>query len=563
MKTNRISNLPFVVFFFILYGSGACAPADTSFADRVAALENDPEAFLARTDTAGLYAINGREQAERFLLVSLAKYYANRNFYPDAGRLETCVLFFRKKKQSEQLLEALFLLARVYRSRQEMEKEIECIGKAIEIARNRGDHIWNFYLYDYLSDMYRCDFDLLNYARYQLLANRFIQEEDIETANSYTKIRIGKNYLDIGQNDRAIGIFQSVGSAISCQDKSYSDFRRFSGMAYYNKEEWISCIDELEESLRYEDIEANKFLCHTLLTRCYYQTSDKAKALRNKEKAAACNRPAGRADLAEIEFFKVCAGIEESEHNLAGETNYLRQLIDKYELIIHDLNTRTLDEAIHTYNRVKEKRRFTQQKIKYQFWILALVLLILLLTLLYLFVKRKQVYKLIELQDKIRELEKMEESHKHLKNEAKALILRDFEFAKQIARIKNTQRAQGEKVTNELNRLLLIKDNELLQQKWSRFYKHIDIYFENFYTRLTGRYPGLNEKEVQLCCMLVAGFKTDEAAALWLQSVYSVHRYKTSIRKKLKTSEGADLVLFLRENFHLQTADEGLQEKEK
>ena len=45
--------------------------------------------------------------------------------------------------------------------------------------------------------------------------------------------------------------------------------------------------------------------------------------------------------------------------------------------------------------------------------------------------------------------------------------------------------------------------------------------------------------------MMVAGFKTDEIAAIWMQSIFSVHKYKTNIRKKLKTPEGANIIAFL------------------
>ena len=72
-----------------------------------------------------------------------------------------------------------------------------------------------------------------------------------------------------------------------------------------------------------------------------------------------------------------------------------------------------------------------------------------------------------------------------------------------------------------------------------------DLSFDNFYTLLKDNFSDLNEKELQLCCMMVAGFKTEEIAAIWMQSIFSVHKYKTNIRKKLKTPEGANIIAFL------------------
>lgn len=81
----------------------------------------------------------------------------------------------------------------------------------------------------------------------------------------------------------------------------------------------------------------------------------------------------------------------------------------------------------------------------------------------------------------------------------------------------------------------------------------MDITFDDFHCKQTGRYPSLNEKEIQLCCLMTAGFRTEEIAAVWMQSVYTVHKYKTSIRKKTHAPEAADIVAFLQEKL----AEEG------
>ena len=44
---------------------------------------------------------------------------------------------------------------------------------------------------------------------------------------------------------------------------------------------------------------------------------------------------------------------------------------------------------------------------------------------------------------------------------------------------------------------------------------------EKFNFMLKENYSCLNEKEMQLCCMMIAGFKTEEIAAIWMQSIFS------------------------------------------
>ena len=111
--------------------------------------------------------------------------------------------------------------------------------------------------------------------------------------------------------------------------------------------------------------------------------------------------------------------------------------------------------------------------------------------------------------------------------------------------LRYTQKEQSAKFIKELNRFNITQNNSLLTTQWDNFYKHIDLSFDNFYTLLKDNFSDLNEKELQLCCMMVAGFKTEEIAAIWMQSIFSVHKYKTNIRKKLKTPEGAKIIAFL------------------
>ena len=146
--------------------------------------------------------------------------------------------------------------------------------------------------------------------------------------------------------------------------------------------------------------------------------------------------------------------------------------------------------------------------------------------LIYINKKRKQAYQIVALHQQIETLEGLN----NIKDEAKMFILRDFEVAKQIAMLRYTQKEQSAKFIKELNRFNITQNNSLLTTQWDNFYKHIDLSFDNFYTLLTDNF---------------SGFKTEEIAAIWMQSIFSVHKYKTNIRKKLKTPEGANIIAFL------------------
>ncbi|HBZ34312.1 MAG TPA: hypothetical protein DEO38_04335, partial [Bacteroidales bacterium] len=76
-----------------------------------------------------------------------------------------------------------------------------------------------------------------------------------------------------------------------------------------------------------------------------------------------------------------------------------------------------------------------------------------------------------------------------------------------------------------------------------------------FYTRLVEKYgdkgqsdketkyqgPVLNEKEIQLCCLLKADFSTKEINMLTRQSMQTIYQRKTQIRQKLNLAEAEDI----------------------
>ena len=213
----------------------------------------------------------------------------------------------------------------------------------------------------------------------------------------------------------------------------------------------------------------------------------------------------------------------------------------QYESIIQQLNDITLDEAIQVYTKDQERNFYNQNIKRHQYIIVVITILLVCSIVFYLALKKKQAYNLLYLQASIDSMERLN----IIKDETKQMILHDFEIGKKIALLKQNKLEKYNKLLNELEKLNVTENNELLNMDWEKFYQHIDIAFDNFYSNLIEKYPDLNDKEVQLCCMLKAGFKTDEIAALWLQSVYSVHKYKTNVRKKIGAPEGADIVTFV------------------
>ena len=95
---------------------------------------------------------------------------------------------------------------------------------------------------------------------------------------------------------------------------------------------------------------------------------------------------------------------------------------------------------------------------------------------------------------------------------------------------------------------------------WPSIYQTIDLVYDGFYTRLVEKYgnvqgsnvqstkeqrPLLNEKEIQLCCLLKADFSTKEINMLTRQSLQTIYQRKTQVRQKLSLAEAEDITKIL------------------
>ena len=222
--------------------------------------------------------------------------------------------------------------------------------------------------------------------------------------------------------------------------------------------------------------------------------------------------------------------------NRWSETDYVRyRVAEAKERSIRDLRERNL------YLTISRQRQMIV--------IIMLFFVTLGGILLFVYLYRRRQRLLLEKEEEIETLRNMLASADKPddKESVRKLMLQQLGVIKTIA---GTPTEANQQLLARLMALNEETANALID--WPSIYQTVDLVYDGFYTRLVQKYgatdqsndsahPVLNEKELQLCCLLKADFSTKEINMLTRQSLQTIYQRKTQVRQKLSLAEAEDI----------------------
>ena len=469
IKTYYDMKLKICLFLLSISFLFSCTQEHSStynFDEKILFIENDPHLYLSRIDTTGFTQIKGGKEATDFILSALTFNYMNNDCYPTKEQLQKSIRIFKAEGLVQQQLEAQYLLAGVYRKEKDLPHEVHVIEEAIDLANQESDNEWLFYLYSYLGDMYINQFNMFQFVKYLTLANQCIKDVPLADMSLSTKIQFAKNLLYTEHYNETYEILEELEYNVGKNNTYYNDIKRLLGVVLYKMNQLDSCIEKLNDALATEKSISHLFTCHSILTYCYYKKNDLAKAEQHKKLAKKYDTDED-IRLSEIEFYTLCAEFAKANHNLEEQIDCLNKIKESYTSVLNYISGQSLDEAIQSYTRIHEKRMFNKQIATYRYILTGFLLIVCIWLIVYIRIRKKQVYKILALQRQIESLENL----RNIKDEVKGFIMRDFEIAKKIAILRNTQQVQSAKFLKDLEKHHIIGGNDLLTMNWEQFYK--------------------------------------------------------------------------------------------
>ncbi len=424
---------------------------------------------------------------------------------------------------------------------------------AAEIAEKKGEHIWEVILLRISAELAMRDYDYEHVRDYTEALIRLGDEKAIhldEVVRVYNGMAI--TYFYLGEYDKMEQAFekaiaQTSDSAfvVNVVRRNYADLLGEIGQT----DRAIKMLEDLTEEYRQADSWLQVESLYSL-SRLWLNKGDKQRAeryMREVEELFAKYKESAEFDpAAEAAFLAHRQVLEYAQkgsyhcfplvqyHNHWSETDYIRyRVAEAKERSIRDLRERNL------YLTISRQRQML--------FIVVLLFAGMGAILLIWRLSRRRKRLLLEKEEEIETLKgiindvRRDDVRCTKEVDVRKLMLQQLGVIKTIA---GTPTEANQQLLARLMALNEETANALID--WPSIYQTIDLVYDGFYTRLRDKYKDvLNEKELQLCCLLKADFSTKEINMLTRQSLQTIYQRKTQVRQKLNLAEAEDITKIL------------------
>lgn len=539
-------------------------------------IENDPDSvFVLLSSFPHPEKLSTADFAAYQLMLTKAKDKCYMDLSSDTTVILKSLIYYKEHGSISQKGWSNYYAGRVYEEADKLFEAglyfLKAAGYAGEIPEPLLGMMANYYLGELHNEQYAFDKSLEAYkTSYDIYSK--IPGEKYTSALLHS---IGSEYGINGNRDSAYYYLdKALGFAREQKDTTemsaiYNDI----GLYLREDSQFVKAKNYLQLSLSLSDDSSRMIIQKTILAEIHANLNepDSALSLLNEMKSIV-----EASDDLGLQAIYYSALAETNAANRNYETAFINQkrYVTCVDSIYQLQRRNSLAETIQIYNYVSyqeenQKLHTRQDKtIKLVQFVLGIIFILLLIAFS---IKRKKKHDLSSAEDTVDTLRKMEKENqnscKSNTNDQVVLSVCSNEEKDQMVKKALLMQLNITRVLSQLDeksdkdQTFLQKFNNLFygEQRandvnWIDFYILINLLYEGFAEKLQVAYANiLNEKEIQLCCLLKINMNTVEIACIMKQSINTVRTRKTCIRKKLNTPDAADIVTFLEESLKIQS----------
>lgn len=253
-----------------------------------------------------------------------------------------------------------------------------------------------------------------------------------------------------------------------------------------------------------------------------------------------------------LDFLKIVLDYEKtgvlSSSQLSNVAHNLRRVSNNLEI-----KKQERDDALESaYDLSREKYELTISHQRLWLVLSVVILIAVIATSLITYVSYRRRQRLIDAEEKIETLEDLVKSAQNINTDdkhglLKKILLQHLGIIKTFA---ESPTSQNQEALRKISNVGSADGNVVSLMKWNDFYPIIDELYDNFHSELITQFPNLfSDREINILCLIRAGFSTKEIGVLVEQTSNSIYVSKTSIRKKLEIGAKEDIMADLMSKF--------------
>ena len=469
--------------------------------------------------------------------------------------LPEAIHYYRERKDSSRMLDGYLLEASYYKWMKQEERMDEAIENGLDYAIARKDTFWLLLFYRGKAEV---AYQRNDHSQVIELMEKILQYADKLSVRERSSVfyNLGLNMALINHPSSSDYFERSIDMALAAADTaSACHYMRNYATALANNREYVKSNDLLRRVKRLMPAVGNHVMLQIAFAENFLNLHqlDSARYYWNQAWANEQNHGGDKA-----EGFSVRSALVQLKTVLDYTSGTPLDIItfgrfaDSVRVEMRDQNS-VIEQQLETKNnlqRLNYELIIKRQKTRMYSVLVAVLLVGVLLSLSFYIRNRRK--RLAEAEERIDTLTRLlEDAQKASDNQEensdaffKKLLLQQLGIIRLVA---NTPTSQNQAL---LKLISGISNKEIPVEgllAWADLYPVIDRLYDGFYSRMVERFGQLlSDKEVQICCLLCAGFSTKEIGVVTQQTSATIYVRKTSIRKKINAGEKQDIVECIR-----------------